>query len=83
MKKGHDDILFGAMLANLSLRQYAPPRTSNSAKTHSEEEDEEIKNKMGLRGDKIIGEPDRMAKAHIEEIMTKVRNYPGSDYEES
>jgi hypothetical protein len=74
VKKGHDDVLFGAMLANLSMRQYAPPRTLNTAKTHSSEEDDEVKAKMGIRGDQILDDASMSLMKHHEKIMTRVKS---------
>ena len=79
VKKGHDDLLFGCMLANISMRQYAPPRTMNPIVTHEHEQDEEVKNKMGGKGDQILSEPNRLFKEHIAKISRKVSNFYNED----
>jgi hypothetical protein len=83
VKKGHDDILFGAMLANLAMRQYAPPRTLNQAKSFEKEEDDEVRSKMKGRGDSILddGDPREMAKRHIEKINRKISSFPQDEEE--
>jgi hypothetical protein len=72
VEKGKDDVLFGAMLANIAMRQYAPPRHMNEAKSHEQEEDEEVRNKMGAKGDKILYEPAEMLVKHREEVERKI-----------
>jgi hypothetical protein len=82
VKQGHDDILFGAMIANLAMRQWAPPRQYNPSKPKADEEDEEVKNKMGARGDAIQDDACLALQKHYEKIMHKVENYPEQDYDE-
>jgi hypothetical protein len=83
VKKGHDDVLFGAMLANIAMRQYAPPRTLNPAKSFEKEEDDEVRSKMKVRGDAILdeGDPRQMAKRHIEKINRKIESFPQGEEE--
>jgi len=84
VKKGKDDVLFGAMIANLAMRQWSPPRTYNQARSHDQEEDEEVRKKMGLRGDEIQDDACLALQKHYEKIMKKVDNYPNEEeYEDS
>jgi hypothetical protein len=76
IKKGNDDILFAAMLSNIAMRQYAPPRNMNPALSHKEEEDEEVRDKMGNRGDEILTEPQEMLINHRKEIEERISKYP-------
>jgi hypothetical protein len=83
VKKGHDDILFGAMLGNIAMRQYAPPRTMNAVKTHLEEEDDAVKMKMGAKGDVILDDASLSLQKHFEKITRRVSNFPNEEeYEE-
>jgi len=70
------------MIANLAMRQWAPPRTFNPKKSIGQEEDEEVKNKMGARGDAIQDDACLALIKHHEKIMHKVENYPEQDYDE-
>jgi hypothetical protein len=79
VKKGHDDILFGCMIANLAMRQYAPPRTMNTARSMEQEEDEEVKNKMGLRGDEVQDDACFALMNHHKKIMQKVERFPNEE----
>jgi hypothetical protein len=83
VKKGHDDILFAAMLANIAMRQYAPPRAMNPAVTHEKEEDEEVRAKIGGRGDQILDDANQSLINHHAKIMAKVKRFPNEEYEES
>lgn len=82
VKKGHDDILFGAMIANLAMRQWAPPRSMNPAVSHENEEDEEVRKKMGHRGDAIVDDACLALQNHYKKIMHKVENYPEEEFDE-
>jgi hypothetical protein len=83
IKKGNDDILFGAMLANIAMRQYAPPRNMNPAVTHEKEEDEEVRAKMGGRGDQILDDANQSLINHHAKIMAKVKRFPNeSEFDE-
>jgi hypothetical protein len=83
VKKGHDDVLFATMLANIAMRQYAPPRAMNPAVTHEKEEDEEVRMKMGLRGDQVLDEASQSLINHHAKIMAKVNRFPHEeDYEQ-
>jgi hypothetical protein len=76
VKKGHDDILFAVMLANIAMRQYAPPRAINPAVTREKEEDDEVRAKMGGRGDQILDDANQSLINHHSKIMAKVQRFP-------
>ena len=82
IKKGNDDILFGAMLANIAMRQYAPPRTMNPAVTHEKEEDEEVRMKMAGKGDTILDDANQSLINHHAKIMKRVKQFPNEEFEE-
>ena len=79
VKKGHDDILFGAMLANVSMRQWAPPRNMNTAKSQESEENDEVRSKMGARGEQIQDDAQLALQNHFKKIMGKVERYPNDE----
>lgn len=76
VKKGHDDVLFGAMLANIAMRQWAPPRHLNPAISHAEEEDDEVRAKMGRRGEEVMDDASLALKNHYDKIMGMVKRGP-------
>ena len=72
VKKGHDDILFGAMLANVGMRQWAPPRTMNVIKSQAREEDEEVRKLLGAKGDQVLDEASMSLINHIKKMQGKI-----------
>jgi hypothetical protein len=82
IKQGNDDILFGSMLANIAMRQYAPPRTMNPAVSHEKEEDEEVRMKMAAKGDVILDDANQSLINHHAKIMKRVKQYPNEEFEE-
>ena len=76
VKKGHDDILFGAMLSNIAMRQWAPPRVMNHAKSKNDEEVDEVRAKMEARGGEVLDDASLSLINHHEKIMRKVTRYP-------
>jgi hypothetical protein len=78
VKKGHDDVLFGAMLANIALRQWAPPRTRNPALSHDAEEDEEVRDKLRMRGDQILDDASQSLINHHKKVTGLINRGAGS-----
>jgi len=84
VKKGHDDILFGAMLANVAMRQWAPPRVMNVARSHEKEEDEEVRKILGAKGDQVLDEASMSLINHVKKIKGKIDagQYADQDFDE-
>lgn len=82
VKKGHDDILFGAMIANLAMRQWAPPRTMNPAVSKEKDEDDEVRKKMGGRGEEILDDAKLSLQKHYEKVMHYTEHHHEEDFEE-
>jgi hypothetical protein len=57
IRKGHDDTLFGAMLANIAMRQWAPPRSPNSLIGTEDADEIEAIAKMKRRGHEVMNDP--------------------------
>jgi hypothetical protein len=79
VERGHDDILMSGLLACIALRQWAPPRISNRTRTAQEEEDEQVKNVLATRGDRIFGEPPEALKEHVKKLKVWERRMRGRD----
>ena len=79
VRKGHDDILFGALIANLSMHQWAPPRPSNRFKTPQGEEDDAVRAAIGKRGDVVLDEASTSLQRHYAKINDLIENPPRVD----
>jgi hypothetical protein len=75
VEKGHDDILFGAMLANIALRHWAPPRNPNPSR--SKEADEERAALQKMRDDGHVVEDDHKLalQRHHDKIARTIKSY--------
>jgi hypothetical protein len=79
VKRGHDDVLFAGMLANIAIRQWAPPRRSNPAASREKEQDEEVKNKLGGRGDRVLDDAQNALINHYKKVTGEIEK--GSEEE--
>jgi hypothetical protein len=68
VSKGHDDLLFAAMIADLSMHQWAPPRNINRSRNRDDEIEEQALNKMRARGDTILDDASLMLQKHHKKI---------------
>ena len=74
VRKGHDDILFGALIANLSMRQWAPPRVPNRVYTKDDEIEAEALSKMRIRGEQVVNEARGMLARHHAKISRSIES---------
>lgn len=72
VRKGHDDILFAAMIANLSRHQYAPPRSPNVVRTKDDEDEAAALRSIRARGDVILSEPQAAFRRHVARIEQSI-----------
>jgi hypothetical protein len=72
VSKGHDDILFAAMIANLARFHWAPPRMPNRIRSHDDEEEAEALNKIRARGDQVLDEARGMLARHYAKIARTI-----------
>lgn len=72
VRKGHDDILFAAMIANLSRYQWAPPRSPNRVRSNDDELEAQAMAKMRLRGDQVIDEAKGMLARHHAKVSRSI-----------
>lgn len=83
VKRGHDDVLFAAMLGNIAMRQWAPPRMSNASLGKEKEEELEAIAKMRKDGYVINTEASESLKRHVAKIEAYNDKYPNQEeYEE-
>lgn len=83
VKKGHDDLLFGAMLANIAMRQWSPPRHMNVARSQAEEDLDEVKKKLGARGEQVLDDASQSLMNHFKKVNGMIERGPQQeDYDE-
>lgn len=82
VEEGHDDILFGAMLANIARHQYAPPRQLNPSRSKEDEDMADMVRQIRGRGDVVNSEPDAARRKHFAMIQRLIDNPPREEEEE-
>jgi hypothetical protein len=81
VEEGHDDILFGAMLGNIAMRQYAPPRSPNPVRPQADEDMADAIRQIRGRGDTVQYEPEAAMRRHFE-MISRLIDHPKKDDEE-
>lgn len=82
VRKGHDDILFAAMIANLARFHWAPPRMPNRIRSHDDEEEAAALNSIRTRGDQIVNDTRGMLARHHAKISQTIDHPPRRDFKD-
>jgi len=84
VRKGHDDVLFAGMLANIALRQWAPPRISNAVLDPRLREEQDAVGTMKRRGYEVLDDARLSLRHHVEKIERYNERYPNNEeYDET
>jgi len=75
VEKGHDDILFGAMLANIALRHWAPPRNPNPSRGKDADEERAALQKMRDDGYVVEDDHKHALQRHHDKIARSIKSY--------
>ena len=73
VEKGHDDVLFGAMLGNIAMRHWAPPRSPNRSRSDEGEEDAVVRRSIGARGDTILDDASQSLARHYAKVQAQIK----------
>jgi len=68
VRKGHDDILFAAMIGHLAMKQWAPPRKYNPSRSHEDEIEQQAINKVKEKGHEVLDDVAFALQRHYEKI---------------
>ncbi len=82
VRKGHDDILFGILIANIAMVQWAPPRPGNRSRSMRQEEDDSVRASIAKRGDVILDDANTMLRRHHAKISNLIDHPPRAEDEE-
>ena len=73
VEKGHDDILFACMLANIAMRHWAPPRAPNRARNDEQEGEQRVMDVIKSRGDVVLSDAKDMLHDHYEKVQREIK----------
>jgi hypothetical protein len=79
VRKGHDDILFAFMLANIAMRQWAPPRISNAILNPEAAEERQATSTMKKLGYEVLDDASLSLQRHIQKIERYNDRHPHQD----
>ena len=72
VRKGHDDLLFAFLLANLAMRHWAPPRVPNRARGDDKEMEAEAVAKMKARGQTVLDDAKTSLQRHYAKVNRQI-----------
>jgi len=82
VRQGHDDVLFGFMLANIAMRQWAPPRNQNPSSSYDREQRAEAEATLRRMGYIVNYEAAEALGRHCAKVMAATERYPNeSEYD--
>lgn len=73
VEKGHDDILFACMLANIAMRHWAPPRAPNRSRNDEQEGEQRVMDVIKSRGDVVLSDAKDMLHDHYEKVQREIK----------